>query len=60
MKVTVQFEKRSDYKHIIETDDGDWKYDREPYEFIDELIKKIQKKHRKITKSRTRKKYKSI
>lgn len=60
MKVSVQFEKRSDYKHIIESEDGDREYEREPYEFIDELIGKIQKKHRKSTKNRTRKKYKSI
>jgi len=56
MKVSVQFEKRADFKHIIDTEDVDREYDREPDVFIDELVKKIQKKQ----KRRTRKSHKSI
>ena len=56
MKVSIQFEKRADFKHIIDTEDGDQEYDREPDVFIDELVKKIQKKQ----KRRTRKSHKSI
>jgi hypothetical protein len=74
MKVSVQFEKRADFNHITETEDG-LEYDREPYEFIDELMDnitekqrkintltrlvKMQKKQRKTSKKRSRK-YKSI
>ena len=76
LKVTIQFEKRSDYEHIIYTEDRDEEYDREPYEFIEELIDnikekqrkintlnrlvKIQKNQRKTSKSRTRKTHKSF
>ena len=76
LKVSIQFEKRSDYKHMIDTEDGDREYDREPYEFIEELIDtikekqrkintltqlvKIQKKQRKTSKNRRRKSHKSI
>jgi hypothetical protein len=47
MKVSVQFVKRADFNHITETEDG-LEYDREPYEFIDELMDNIKEKQRKI------------
>lgn len=50
MKVSIQFEKRADYKHKEEDEDGEPIYDREPYEFIEELINTIKDKQRKINK----------
>ena len=78
MTVSIQFNKSADYKHKTEEEDknGDPIYDREPYEFIEELIDTIKEKQRKInkltqivkmqksqsktSKSRTRKTHKSI
>jgi hypothetical protein len=76
MIVSIQFEKRADYKHKEEDEDGEPIYDREPHEFIEELIDsikdkqrkinkltrlvKIQKKQRKTSKNHTRKTHNSI
>jgi len=53
LKVSIQFEKRADYKNITQNEDLDNVYNGDPDEFIQNLIRESNKKQR--SKRRTRK-----
>jgi hypothetical protein len=58
LKVSIQFEKRSDYTNYEKNEDEDNIYVGEPEDFINGLVKETQKKLRK--KRKTRKKRGSL
>ena len=53
IKVSIQFEKRVDYKNITQNEDLDYIYVGKPDDFIQSLIRESNKKQR--SKRRTRK-----
>jgi hypothetical protein len=57
MKVSIQFQKTADYKHLIENEDQEIVSTQEPDIYISKLVTKIEQKHRA---NRTRKSRKAV
>jgi hypothetical protein len=59
IKVSIQFEKRADYKNFKKNEDEDDIYVGEPHTFIEGLIEEIQNKKMKTRKNKRTKKRKN-